>query len=288
MEYNEFVVKNGIATRRVLIDEPHAKEYGVPIEYDDRLVAYYLEDGYSYIGLPIPRKDSKVGLTKSIVWRLCFTVVVLNPEKSVDLLVDFMDLYLKTFYLSDGTTSDRNALRDMIDYSFEKGSEGKVMTTKKYFWVEALTLKEKQLVVMSNMNDRKVTETIKIIDNAIDAIAEEGVRFITIVEIKKMVDEIYGSDYMSERNIRNYTEEFRGKIDDYNHHVFGTDSFHKYRKMLSIHKIVDAIKVLDSEGDRLSRRKVADEAGVHFNTVQKLWGSKEVQEELNNYNSVYG
>lgn len=283
-KYNEFVRLKGIATSRVFIDRQYAQDNGVEILIDGSVVGYYLENGFSYLSMTFPKEESRVSLTNKMLWRMCFTAVSLNPEKSVDCLVDFMYLYLKCYYTPNGLEPDVSKLRDMIDFSFTNGLEEKITVTKKYFWIKPLSIKEKQKIVMENMKERSVSQTIKIIDNCIDAIAEEGVKFITIKEIVDTAKEF--GEKLSKPTVSRYMPDFREKIDEYNLHIHNTENYQTFRKTLSIFRIKEAIAILDLENERLSRRNVANKAGIHFTTVQKLWESDEVQSMLNKFNEV--
>ena len=285
MEFKEYVRVKGFTTSVRLIDEQTAKEIGSPMSYDDSVVGYFLEDGYGYVGIPFPSGKNKGTISKALLWRVGYTITYLNQDRSIDDLIDFVVKYVNTFFRIQGFEISRKEVRDIIDYCIDKLDLRKIAINKKYYWTAPLSLKEKQSIVMSNMQDRKSTNTVKVIENAIDAISEDGEKFITANEIHKMlVSEKYE---ISEITIKRYLPEFRNAIDDYNTVVFGTSNFQTYRKTLSVHRILDAVKVLDKEGERLSRRKVAKEASLHFNTVQNLWMEDEIQEELNKYNSVY-
>lgn len=286
MEFKEYTIKKGFTTSSRLIEESQAERDGSPIHYDESLVGYFLKDGYGYVGVPFHNKKSRGTISKALLWRVGYTVTYLNQDRSIEDLVDFVIKYVDYFFKVDGFRIDKTEITNIIDECIDKLDLSKITVEKKYFWTANLSLKEKQSIVMSNMKDRESTKTVKIIENAIDAISEEGERFITAKEIKKMTDTIEDSD-ISEKTISRHIPDLRKQIDDYNSVVFGTNNFQTYRKTLSVHRILDAVKILDKEGERLSRRKVAKEAELHFNTVQNLWMEDEIQEELNKYNLVH-
>jgi DNA-binding transcriptional regulator YhcF (GntR family) len=137
---------------------------------------------------------------------------------------------------------------------------------------------------MTYVNKRKSVSRLLNIENAIEWLTIESSEFITATSVK---EKLGAEDDVTPSTIRRYMELSRETIDRHNRKVFGTDNFMSYKKMLSVHNIKEAIRLLNDANDRLSRRKVAKEAGVHFNTVQSLWNDEDIQDELNRYNQVF-
>lgn len=132
----------------------------------------------------------------------------------------------------------------------------------------------------NNVGSIKVNTELKI-KNAINNLINKGDVFLNTKAIHKELE-----DDLSLHTIRGYMNVFRDEIDTHNRKVFGTDNFMKYKKVLSVHNIKRAINVLNEADERLSRRKVAKETGLHFNTVQNLWDDDEIQEELDKFNEI--
>lgn len=134
---------------------------------------------------------------------------------------------------------------------------------------------------LREINKQRSDKTKSQIKGAIDYLFSNSGDFITANLIKDGLDE-----NVSLSTVRRYMEVFKDEIDRHNKKVFGTDNFVTYKKTLSLHKIKRAIKVLNEADERLSRRRVAKEAGVHFNTVQNLWDDEEIQKELDKFNEL--
>ena len=280
----EYIDKYRFTTSMSGIDKHEAEKVGEPIYHEDTLAGYFISDGFNHVGVTFPKIKFKGGVPKQMLWRVGFTITYLNEDRSIEDLSQFIRVYYRSF--SENSSISVKESKDLIDYCIDKLDQTSISITKKYFWVMPLSIGEKQSIVMSNMRERKSTNTMKLISNAIDAICEEGLKFVTSKQVKKIIEKESGND-ISLRTINRYTPDLRIDIDDYNNIVFGTCNYQTYRKTLSIHRIIAAIKVLDKEGDRLSRRVVAKEAELHFNTVQTLWMENEIQDELNNFNEIY-
>lgn len=278
MNIFEFRDSRRIITYRRNIEVSDAEELGVPVVHDGGLVAYYLEEGFYVVSVPM------VGVTEfsnRYLWFVVNSLVCLNEDAPVDDLVDFMYLYMMEFSSVRGYEPNKVYLRDLIDSCIEGLDEQRCYQFRKFFFVNKLDKNTTKSVVMSYLNKRNKSEMVKNIDNVIQWLCIEGNKFITAQSIRDGLE-----DDVSLSTVRRYMEVFKDEIDSHNNRVFGTSNFITYKKTLSIHKIKGAIQILNDANERLSRRKVAKEAGVHFNTVQNLWDDEDIQSELDKYNSV--
>ena len=159
---------------------------------------------------------------------------------------------------------------DILDFLLE-GDCGAALKKKSEY--KGMNLKE--------INSKRRDKTSSLVKKAVNELLLTDNDFITAQSIRDGLE-----DDVSLSTVRRYMEVFKDEIDSHNNRVFGTSNFITYKKTLSIHKIKGAIQILNDANERLSRRKVAKEAGVHFNPVQNLWDDEDIQSELDKYNSV--
>ena len=281
MDIFSFRDKHQIITYWSGITSNVARDCGTSVIYDGELVGYYLEDGYQVISVPMA---SVSAMTKDYLWHVVYCLVVLNIDKSVEVLTDFMYLYIVEFTDTGYLKPEREYIQGMVDYVVDKADSNKCVRSRKFFFIKSLDRWKMRKIVISYVNKRKSTDTLMRIENVIEWLTIEANEFITPTTVKEHLDK-EGMD-MSLTTVKKYMELKRDEIDRHNRKIFGTDKFAMYRKMLSIHNIKEAIEVLSRADESLSRRKVADTAGVHFNTVQNLWMDEEIQEQLNKFNQA--
>lgn len=279
MDVYEYRDKFRIITYRRNVEEDYVRSNGgVPVVLDGQLVGLYLEEGFYVVAVPMVEVKE---FSQRYLWFIINSLVFLNDDKTVDELVDFMYLYMVQFSSKSGYEPNKEFLRGMVDKSIEGVDEEKCYQLRKFFFIKKLSKKDVRSAVMSFLNKRKKSETMDKIDSVIQWLCIESNKFITA----KLISDELGDD-LSVHTIRGYMNVFRDEIDTHNRKVFGTDNFMKYKKVLSVHNIKRAMSVLNEADEKLSRRKVAKEAGVHFNTVQNLWDDDEIQEELDKFNEI--
>lgn len=264
---------------RIITYRTHAScEGGIPIEMNGEVVGYYIEDGFSVISIPMKKLDNP---TSSFIWYITCCLVVMNEDKDVSILSGFMFHYLNHFNKKENYLPNLEYCGQLVSRAFEVADEEMVLSTRKFNFTKNISSKERRSLIMGFLNKRKTTDTLAKIENAIQWLIIEGNGFITVNEIVSACDGEY-----SKSTVKRYMNLLKDDIDTHNRKVFGTDNFVLYKKTLSIHKIKGAIQILNEANERLSRRKVAKEAGIHFNTVQNLWDDDEIQEELDKFNQI--
>jgi len=281
MDWRLFRDKYSIVMHHEFIDDDDLAESD-PIEdvATGEVVAYYLQDGYDVI--TAYHRPFKSYVPKGIIFRMSYCLAWLNPDMDFDVLSEFVVLY--SGYLSNlkHYVVDKKEVRGILDYAMDKVDVDQLKTKRRFYWTNRtgfLSLEQKRRVINSYTGKTRAMETIKKVENTLEWMFIEGNEFITV----KSVAEKLG---MTANGLSVYLEPFRGDIDKHNIRLFNTDNFNTYRKILSVHKINDAIDVLNNLGERISRRKVADKADLHFNTVGKLWEDPKVQEQLEKYNQI--
>jgi hypothetical protein len=286
MNIHDFRNKKQIITHSKQIDRYEAERIGEDVFLSGEVVAYYIDEGYDIIAVPMSNIKE---VSNSFIWYVTHCLVALNRDRDdIDFedLLDFMFLYTEQFISKKFLAPNKDALRYMLDKAYETADFERCKTKRKFYFIKTLTKKEIRSVVMKFINRRKSTDTLIKIENAIEWLTIEGSVFITSSSIKDSIKSASDED-LSIRNIRKYMEIQRDDIDRHNRKVFGTDNFMSYKKMLSVHNIQEAMRVLNLEGDRLSQGKVARASGLHINTVHNLWLSDAVQDQLNKYNQIF-
>lgn len=286
MNIYEYRNKKQILTYIRYIDKHDAMRDGEPVYLGDELVAYYLDEGYDIVSIPMSKVKQ---MSNRFLWYVTHCLTAINRDREdIDFedLLDFMYLYTEQFISDKFLAPRKDVLRYMLDRAYETADFDECKTRRKFFFIKTLTKQEIRTAVMKFINRRKTTETLVKIENAIEWLTIEGSVFITSSSIRDTIKS-EDEDNFSTSNIRRYMEIHRDSIDKHNRKVFGTDNFMSYKRMLSVHNIQEAIRVLEREGERLSQGRVAKTAGLHINTVHNLWLDDDVQEELNKYNQVF-
>lgn len=205
-----------------------------------------------------------------------------NPEKRLMELQTGNGRRLKLLLSVDGSYEEEGRLHSVLGKHRQVGE-----------WFEIPIINSEELVAFL-LNQYPVVNIEKNKNSSFNYKSRQR----TKNRVLECLNNVYESgDFVSSRIISEMTglhmntvsyhlEPFRGDIDKHNIRLFNTDNFNTYRKILSVHKINDAIDVLNNLGERISRRKVADKADLHFNTVGKLWEDPKVQEQLEKYNKI--
>jgi len=279
MDIFEYREKHKIITYKVFDLSDDKLEVSSPVMLDGEVVAYYIDDGFNVISVPM-RKVSEI--SDRYIWYLSCCLVAINEDKDLEVLSNFLVLYIEKFCSYDNNfIPSVSKMRDKVDRAIDTLDIERCYSKRKFHFVKPLSSKERRKVIMKFVNNRKSTETLAKVENAIEWLMIEGGKFITPTTVSEALDSEY-----TRQTITKYMQPLKEDIDKHNKKVFGTDSFAAYKKILSIHNINHAIEVLSAEQERLSRRKVANKAGVHFNTVQNLWKEEVVQEQLDKYNQI--
>ena len=279
MDIFKYREKHKIITYKVFDLGYDKLEVSTPVMFEGEVVAYYVEDGFNVISVPM-RKVSEI--SDRYMWYLTCCLVSLNEDKDLEVLSNFLVLYLEKFCSYDSKfVPSVSKMRDKVDKAIDTLDVDKLYSKRKFHFVKPLLSKQRRTIIMKFINNRKTTDTLAKVENAIEWLMIEGGKFITPTIVMEALEGEY-----TRQTIHNYLQPLKEDIDKYNKKVFGTDNFAAYKKILSIHNINHAIEVLSAEQERLSRRKVADKAGVHFNTVQNLWREEVVQEQLDKFNQT--
>ena len=279
MDIFEYRERHKIITYKVFGLNDEKLEVSSPVMYNEEVVAYYIDDGFDVITVPM-RKVSEI--SDRYIWYLSCCLVAINEDKDLEVLSNFLVLYLEKFCSYDSNfVPSVSKMRDKIDKAIDTLDMDKCYSKRKFYFVKSIPSKERRRVIMNFINNRKSTDTLAKVENAIEWLMIEGGKFITPTTVSEALNGEY-----TRQTITRYIQPLKEYVDNHNRKVFGTDNFLAYKKILSIHNINHAIEILSAEQERLSRRKIASKAGVHFNTVQNLWEEEEVQEQLDKFNKA--
>lgn len=262
--------------------------YGILDNYGNTVAKYY-EGGYEYYSAAINtnkvyRQDTAIKLCYSVGMNL----VVLNPNKDMSILESYMDL-LSLDVFDDSERSFR-IKRETLFGIMNKVRSGEIKVSPrigKYRWTTFMSLEQKRSIVAKNNSRTKSSRMHDLIEKAVDVLTDEfSDIFITPKEVQREVEGFSG-ELVSLNTIRKYMEVFRDEIDSHNEAVFGTANFNSYMKICSIYNITSAIDAIAELKEKISQRRVAKYASVHYNTVNNLWNETAIQEALDNYNKAF-
>ena len=286
----EFLGSNRIILQRSEIDLEEAKEIGKEVYYDGILTSYYIQDGfYNYSAYcSISRGNF------SNAYRISNIVALLNPDKEIEVLFEYMDLLCKEMFDLDTLKVDRSIMLKNIN-KVRDGLYDVTPVVSKYFWVKPYTnigLSDKEIdgimysgkgkVVMNQYNKSRRIETISKIENAIDLITSElsnTGRFLTA----NLISNVSG---LAKVTITKNFHLFKEEIDRHNMSVFNTDNYNTFIRSCNIDTIKCAIESFKEELEiKITKKKVSNKSKLHINTVYNLWNEDEVQETLEEYNN---
>jgi hypothetical protein len=289
MDIKDFLVKHRIKLIEREIDLEEAIKIGTEVYYNGVLCGYYVQDGFytysAYCG--IQRGNFKNA------FRISNMISFLNPNLSVEVLFEYMDLLCKECFDFPELKADRSIILKNI----KKVRDGLYEVTpvvSKYFWVKPYTsiglddkivngieYAGKKRVVMSQYNKTKKIDTMNKIQNAVDVLTSDSHNDGTFLTMNAIADFCE----ISRATVDKYYVHFKEEIDRYNISVFSTNNYGVFLKNCSIDKITSAIRRFIEELEvKISQRGVARKSGLHFNTVCSLWVEEEVQEALEEYN----
>lgn len=286
---NDFLVEHKIILSSNEIDLDEAKIIGTPV-YSSQgvLAAYYIPDGFYNYSAYCKVSRGKFGNA----FRVASVLTLLNLDKPISILFEYMDLVCKVYFDTDNLMVDRSIVLKNIE-KVKNNLYQVNPVLKKYFWVKPYTnigVFEKEIdgvvydgkrkIVLSQLNKSRRIETISKIENAIDFLIseDEDNRFITIADIS----EISG---VPNKTISNIYSLFKSEVDNYNISVFNTSVYTEFIKMNNVSTISSSIKKFKEELEtRLTKKKVANSSKLHINTVYNLWCEDEVQDALLEYN----
>jgi hypothetical protein len=286
----EFLGKNRIILQKSEIDFDEAKRLGKEVYYDGILTSYYLQDGfYTYSAYCSSSRGNF-----SNAYRISNIVSLLNPDKDIEILFEYMDLLCKEMFDLDTLKVDRSVILKNIN-KVRDGLYDVSPVVSKYFWVRPYTnigLPDKEIdgimypgkgkVVMNQYNKSRRIETISKIENAIDLITSElanSGRFLTI----NLISNVSG---LAKITIAKNFHLFKEDVDRYNMSVFNTDNYNTFIRSYNIDTIKCAIESFKEELEtKITKKKVSNKSKLHINTVYNLWDDEDVQNTLEEYNN---
>lgn len=286
----EFLSKNRIILHRSEIDLDEAKRLGSEVYYDGILTSYYIQDGfYSYSAYC----SSSMG-NFSNAYRISNIVSLLNQDKDIEVLFEYMDLLCKEMFDLETLKVDRSVILKNIN-KVRDGLYDVSPVVSKYFWVRPYTnigLPDKEIdgilypgkgkVVMNQYNKSRRIETISKIENAIDLITSElanSGKFLTI----NLIANVSG---LAKITIAKNFHLFKEDVDRYNMSVFNTDNYNTFTRSCNIDTIKCAIESFKEELEtKITKKKVSNKSRLHINTVYNLWNEDEIQDTLEEYNN---
>lgn len=286
----EFLSKNRIILHRSEIDLDEAKRLGSKVYYDGILTSYYIQDGfYSYSAYCSSSRGNF-----SNAYRISNIVSLLNQDKDIEVLFEYMDLLCKEMFDLETLKVDRSIILKNIN-KVRDGLYDVSPVVSKYFWVRPYTnigLPDKEIdgilypgkgkVVMNQYNKSRRIETISKIENAIDLITSElanSGKFLTI----NLIANVSG---LAKITIAKNFHLFKEDVDRYNMSVFNTDNYNTFTRSCNIDTIKCAIESFKEELEiKITKKKVSNKSRLHINTVYNLWNEDEIQETLEEYNN---
>lgn len=286
----EFLSKNRIILHRSEIDLDEAKRLGSEVYYDGILTSYYIQDGfYSYSAYCSSSRGNF-----SNAYRISNIVSLLNQDKDIEVLFEYMDLLCKEMFDLETLKVDRSIILKNIN-KVRDGLYDVSPVVSKYFWVRPYTnigLHDKEIdgilypgkgkVVMNQYNKSRRIETISKIENAIDLITSElanSGKFLTI----NLIANVSG---LAKITIAKNFHLFKEDVDRYNMSVFNTDNYNTFTRSCNIDTIKCAIESFKEELEiKITKKKVSNKSRLHINTVYNLWNEDEIQETLEEYNN---
>lgn len=286
----EFLSKNRIILHRSEIDLDEAKRLGSEVYYDGILTSYYIQDGfYSYSAYCSSSRGNF-----SNAYRISNIVSLLNQDKEIEVLFEYMDLLCKEMFDLETLKVDRSVILKNIN-KVRDGLYDVSPVISKYFWVRPYTnigLHDKEIdgivypgkgkVVMNQYNKSRRIETISKIENAIDLITSElanSGKFLTI----NLIANVSG---LAKITIAKNFHLFKEDVDRYNMSVFNTDNYNTFTRSCNIDTIKCAIESFKEELEiKITKKKVSSKSRLHINTVYNLWNEDEIQETLEEYNN---
>lgn len=286
----EFLSKNRIILHRSEIDLDEAKRLGSEVYYDGILTSYYIQDGfYSYSAYCSSSRGNF-----SNAYRISNIVSLLNQDKDIEVLFEYMDLLCKEMFDLETLKVDRSILLKNIN-KVRDGLYDVSPVVSKYFWIRPYTnigLHDKEIdgilypgkgkVVMNQYNKSRRIETISKIENAIDLITSElanSGKFLTI----NLIANVSG---LAKITIAKNFHLFKEDVDRYNMSVFNTDNYNTFTRSCNIDTIKCAIESFKEELEtKITKKKVSNKSRLHINTVYNLWNEDEIQETLEEYNN---
>ena len=286
----EFLSKNRIILHRSEIDLDEAKRLGSEVYYDGILTSYYIQDGfYSYSAYCSSSRGNF-----SNAYRISNIVSLLNQDKDIEVLFEYMDLLCKEMFDLETLKVDRSVILKNIN-KVRDGLYDVSPVVSKYFWVRPYTnigLHDKEIdgivypgkgkVVMNQYNKSRRIETISKIENAIDLITSElanSGKFLTI----NLIANVSG---LAKITIAKNFHLFKEDVDRYNMSVFNTDNYNTFTRRCNIDTIKCAIESFKEELEtKITKKKVSNKSRLHINTVYNLWNEDEIQDTLEEYNN---
>lgn len=240
----------------------------------------YYPDGYEFLSAFVSNNRYTHDVAVKLAKRVAFVVSYINPDIPSEVLMRYVDILCREKFDRNGLMINRGMLNKIIEDN--QVIRSSVYKNRGYYRFRVgVPFSVRAKAISKNRYLGHYEMMMGYVKNAVDLIMERGDVFVTTSEVIKECEV-----KMTNPTAIKYLSVMSAYIADYNISVFATDSFQQYLKMCSINKIVDAIDVIMQSKERMSRRNVAYYSGVHFNTVQKLWDSEDIQSVMNSYNEL--
>lgn len=288
MEWKALQDRYSLVMSDASIDAGIAADMGKAVEAlnedgESELVGFVIPDGYEYVSAYHSSFNGSVPDT--IIRRVCYTMMVLNPEADFNELSHFIMVYCDSLSGNAAYKTSKAFIDSCLEYAIEKDLQvGDLSEIKYFYWVKDLPLDKKRSLVLENYKSTRKLEILRKVGAAISFLMEDGQnKFITAKEVQSVIED----EKIPIRTINDNMGAYREEINKRNTLLYGTSNFNTYRKMISVMEVTRAIKVIGELDERLSQRNVARKSNLHFNTVNKVWGDSKVQSILNKYNKIY-
>ena len=254
------------------------RERGEVIYVEGERVASYLPGGYWKVSLRSPVRGR--GVPRGVLFKMSLVTAALNPLKAEEELIGFLCEVLGSAMEREFYVADREEVEEVFLAAKEKGVSKEELAERRYYywWKVGMSWEEKMSVVNKHRGRSIVAENVGAIDRAVEELVEEGKKFVTYRVISKKTG-------LSVRTVeRHLNEELREKIGEYNAGTFAATTWQGYLKEQSIADIVGTIRKLRGVCEKVTKKRVSEEAEVHYNTIKRWWEEEAIQRELNKYN----
>lgn len=268
----------GVLIEQEIEGRESLKERGEVIYVEGERVASYLPGGYWKVSLRSPVKGR--GVPRGVLFKMSLVTAALNPLKGEGELIGFLCEVLGAAMEREFYVADREEVEEVFLAAKERGVTKEELAERRYYywWKVGMSWEEKMKVVNKHRGRSIVAENVGAIDKAVEELVEEGRRFVTYRVISRETG-------LSVRTVeRHLNEELREKIGEYNAGTFAATTWQSYLKEQSIADIVGAIRKLRSVCEKVTKKRVSEEAEVHYNTIKRWWQEEAIQRELNKYN----
>lgn len=266
IKYKKLFTDLGVRTefRDVELDECISN--GDEVFFNGGLIGYYMRNGFRVVSFYRVKHDA--GLSKSSLFSITFSFLYLNQELPFDDTVLCLTSYFNELSGVEGMEYSKEYVEEIVEWCISNLDEDKLWEKKYFYWTGgryALSSSELKSAMRIFLNKDKKVRNLNLFYKHLTVKIDGGDEFIT--------PKSFDIPDMSLSSVKRYFNLFKDDIDKHNKRKFSFTNYRDYQRELSIKKINEAVKRMGGESAKpnLSRRQVASEAGLHFNTVQKLW-----------------